>query len=183
MLFPPMSLLLSIFCFRQSLTLTAPQHSTTAGDGLKAIAGKTELSLYLDGFICRRKRKEKKKSELWPLARDVSFLFLSLGNYKIMQPKSQSYNQRKPAKSLLQIQDDHLTPSFQPIIIPLTTWPTPRSCCFCNTCIPNPPPFLCLEVKISFSEESHSNSQWHACGEQFTGYPLHSKSASHAQCN
>lgn len=116
------------------------------------------------GSYADEKERGKKKSELWPLARDVSFLFLSLGNYKIMQPKSQSYNHRKPAKSLLQIQDDHLTPSFQPIIIPLTTWPTPRSCCFCNTGIPNPPPFLCLEVKISFSEESQSNSQWHACG-------------------
>lgn len=65
------------FVLQRSLTLTAPQHSTTAGDGLKASAGKTEVSLHLDMFT-RRLKKRKKKKEV----RDVSFSFLYLGNYK-----------------------------------------------------------------------------------------------------
>lgn len=61
--FHPCLLGVSIFCFRRSPILTAPQQSTTAGDGLKAFAGKTEVSLYLEGFIRRWTRKKEKRSQ------------------------------------------------------------------------------------------------------------------------
>lgn len=93
--FAPTSLLLSIFCFRQSLTLTAPQHSTTAGDGLKEIAGKTEVSLYLDGFISRWKRNNKKKKRSWVMAISRRcFILISLSGK--LQKQSWHSLERKP---------------------------------------------------------------------------------------